>query len=513
MRHLLVAFMIASSSAQRNGPSRVNQKFYKITESFLFCFRRLNATHSVGCASNFDGDNVGMIFLLRSFAEMQKYKDFKENRNLVVVMSLKIFADDQFMATLQKDKRIKGVVLYEPKDLSEQPKNFSVDTRCPNSRLNDFVEKFCWNPFGRGYFFWSWNFPIIMFPLSQRKTVDFIEKCAERFNAGDAADGRRCSMEIKLSMDAVNNSRTCLRRRLLVENFAAYSIAHLVQSQFCQPLAADNFLYVFAPHINAINKTILVLARVDALSMFTNVTFGSYAVYPALGVFLTLASAFAQLNSRQEPQRRVVFLLLDGESLDNMGAARIVRAMHSRDFLKPFIGASLHIDHIDTVLELGQLSSGALNTTFYAHTRLQSGAELRDIAWTYQLVKDSANFGANLSVLKDDVLPPASMKIFLKARPSISAIFLSDFKNRYRANYFHSFLDNKRNLDAINLIKLTKVMYATLHKMVFGASPKILINESASMEILDCFYNVSACRLLREVRNRLYQELPLNLHS
>lgn len=490
----LVIFL--SLCAVAYSASSINsQNYLTIKKGFKFCFRRLNATHTVGCTSSPSG-NVGIVYLMRNETEFKKFKDVPDGQ-YIIIMTMKNFANRELMASLNQDKRVVGVLLFEPKLRSDRPKTFSVDSRCPNAEYSVYgPQKQCsknWNSAGTDYYYIKWNFPIVYFTDSLNSSLNRIIECAEKYNSGTITDTRRCSLEILTTMFAVKDSRVCMRRNSL-------NALIIKLNGFCDPVYGNNFHYVFAPEIPSKKRnTIVVAARLDSLSLFTDSGFGSFAVYPAVSMLVTLAEAFAKLPPSKAPKKRVIFTLLDGESMQYMGSNRLVYDMKLHTFLKAQLGNATDLDHIHSVLELGQLGAGALNGSFFVHTSSGSKTPKVDTAWTDKLTASASKMGLSLKSRKAAVLPPSSAQTFLKGNAEIGAVLISDYAASYENRFFHSLFDDEKSIAAKNLNNLTKAVFEALYQEAFRTAPTSNVDEKKAEEITDCFYNVSGCELFKEV--------------
>ena len=189
------------------------------------------------------------------------------------------------MSNLKRFKNsnnVNGVLLtWDPTE--ERPPSYSPDDTCPN-RYSGF--KTCseaWNPYGSSLLLEDWTFPI--FFTENDEAVTSIIACYAKFNKPDRenqSERSLCALEMKSFMLAAVDSKTCLRRSSWNFNFNP--------QYFCETLGDRNIHWPVEPMSDNVKDVIMVVARLDANSMFDNLVPG--AVSAVTGIVTLLATAY-----------------------------------------------------------------------------------------------------------------------------------------------------------------------------------------------------------------------------
>lgn len=452
----LLSIIISQSQAER-----IHDKMYKSINSAV-CFRRLNATHSTGCSSNFRG-SVGALHLIETNADWDFILNGPSSPPYALVLSPVSFTR-QNMLRIKDNENITGVIIID--DFRNET-SFSHESVCPNQYGGLLSGQTCdatqadkgWNPFGTGLLLENFPFPIIF--VRDKKSIDDIHKCYRDFNAFDLAGQLQrslCSVQIKASMSAAVNSVVCLRRSRYVNS--------MNPQRYCDPLQGKN-IYATAiprpivpateprpPHTT--EEFIVIAARIDTTSMFDGIGPGAKELIPAI-TLLSTAHTLVQMLSKQTNtnNKNVLFMLFNGESYDYIGSQRFVYDIQQNDFpsLSTYT-APIHIENIKLLIDIGSLDN-VTAPTIYQYKNF----ELAD-AFFKGLTRfnEKFHFDIDMPLKVQPNLPPTSAQTFLRDNQSFPAmIFYSDSNKN---QFFHSVYDDERNIGYI--YKNTSIDFTTL---------------------------------------------------
>lgn len=115
-----------------------------------------------------------------------------------------------------------------------------------------------------------------------------MRSCYEKFNAHDRetqSERSLCAIEMRAYMYAAVDSETCMRRSVPRINFNPPT--------YCDPLGDRNIYWPVAPLENNTESVIMVIARLDASSMFEDLSPGAGS---AVTGFVTLIATAYYLN-------------------------------------------------------------------------------------------------------------------------------------------------------------------------------------------------------------------------
>ena len=149
-----------------------------------------------------------------------------------------------------------------------------------------------------------------------------------------------------------------------------------------------------------------------------------------------------------------MFLLLHGESFDYIGSSRLVYDMindafpynltesaKSKRFYDNGTQNLLNISHIRSILELGQMSNVNSDNDVFLHLD-RATASLPETVKIISEIENSAGSSTTVRRSSKTSLPPASAQTFLKARPTIPTVMLTNFDRSYANNLYHSIYDD-----------------------------------------------------------------------
>ncbi|XP_047492958.1 nicastrin-like [Penaeus chinensis] len=519
---LSAAFLLAAGE-------RVKNKIYDEIQGDMPCFKRFNGTHEIGCTSKFFG-NTGVLHVIEEKADFDWVYEHGPHQPYVLAFT-PLFLTEAVLERARDSGKVSGVVVVVPEDFDPETQlldGFSGETECPDDYLglysassNPNYSGYCrrkpWNPNGTSMLYTSWEFPIFL--ITNQTSVDNIHSCFEKFNKpvnGMPRDWPLCSMELKSNMFGTTNSEVCMRRA---------SIGPLSTDNFCDPLYDYNIWGTLKP-MNMSEEipeksVIIVAARMDAATMFDNISPGANS---AVSGIVTLMSAAAAIFKHKEEiintsNKNILFILFQGETWGYIGSSRVVWDMEQgqfpykvKDDVKDQI-AQINLTHIDYFIELEQVGQAMTSSQLYLHTDPISNSNSEVKEETDNLLEIFENASdlfdkLNLIPVKEEVpLPPSSIQSFLK-RVNISGVVITDHEGEFKNPYYESFLDNYRNVkyeaysDADlyhkHITNIASLLATAIYKLATNTTKKIEADPELTNELLYCYMKNMTCNLVQE---------------
>ncbi|XP_043290145.1 nicastrin [Venturia canescens] len=481
---LLLLFIISISVRA----ARIKDKIYMSIDDVAVCFRRHNGTHQFGCSSSRSG-SVGVIHLIEDANDIKWLEDNGVAGPYTVVLPFSLFTRS-ILKRLEATNNIHGVLLAKNSSLSI-PMEYSPEDSCPNryGGVKGCDDKEPWNPVGSSLLMEDWPFP--MFYLQNETLLEEIKACYFKHNAHDMdkqLERSLCALEMKSFMHAAVSSESCLRRGTHLWNFNP--------PQFCDPLGDLNIHWPLGPLTDREESVILVIARLDAISMFDGLVPGGNSAVTGLVTLLATAHYMSTLNATIG-KTNVLFSLLNGEAFDYIGSGRLTYDLKQGTF-NAIGGKSLTLDRIAAVIELGQLGEA---DKLYLHANNYKGNELIDSLQKSLSLENSTLEGS---------VPPSSIQSFLATKRNLTAVVISNHGKKFTNKYYHSLLDdarsagfngsdpaNKLTSTLTNLaIKLGDLLY---YNVTGKKSPTTEIKpvQDRVAEMLSCYLVSANCSLFR----------------
>lgn len=508
------------------------------SEKIRPCFRRLNGTHEVGCTTGHSG-NVGVVQVIEVASDVDLVRDDTFAPYMVVVNPT-IFGGD-LLSSLKDTGNVNGAVLPGIKSgrwKNKVPSQGSEDMKCPNLGSSLYQKgnpdqcgtSDVWNPAGQNLLFQDWGFPIFLVEDSQ--TTDFlIEDCFEKHNKitenRTKLDWPLCSVELKSNMYAARDSETCVRRSNLQNNITPVKV--------CDQLSDYNVYYFLEPRngtkgtekvVQKDNSVIVVTARLDALSLFDQTEVGFDSPTTGIVALMSAARLLKQAykigkqggNQLKEGVENVMFLLLHGESFDYIGSSRLVYDMindafpynltesaKSKRFYDNGTQNLLNISHIRSILELGQMSNVNSDNDVFLHLD-RATASLPETEKIISEIKNSAGSSTTVRRSSKTSLPPASAQTFLKARPTIPTVMLTNFDRSYANNLYHSIYDDaeRNNYNYTDgpeqavvrhVAEVARIVAETVYTLATGSRRNMEADPELVNELLNCYTQDANCSL------------------
>ncbi|XP_023018628.2 nicastrin [Leptinotarsa decemlineata] len=446
-----VFIFLTIQSINKGFGERTKDQMYDNIDGSSGCYRRLNATHQIGCSSK-RGGSTGVIHVCETLDDLNHILYNGTAPPYIPVMPARLFTM-KIVQKLINSKKVSGLVLHLSNDTIKSLDHFSHEYQCPNplSSIADTCSSkgSIWNPYGTGLLYADIPFPI--FYLENEDEVMKIKKCFEKFNNfsyNTQVDRSLCSLELKAFMYATTNTQTCRRRSNIASN--------MNPMKFCDPLGDSNIWASLHPLVEGSksNETkpirdtsyIVVAARMDTTSMFDR-TSGANSPVTGIVTLLTVAKYLKQIlgvNETREGKRNILFMLFNGETYDYIGSQRMLYDMLRGDF--PIRGVSeandilpiIHPENISLYIELSQM--GNTNNDLFVHY-LVDNEEINEFYNKLQTNSRVVKF-QNVSTS----LPPASLHTFLKNISTFPGLIISDHKSSYTNHFYNSIFDNSTNI-------------------------------------------------------------------
>lgn len=522
---ILLLFGIISFSFQINVlfADRTSRKIYETIQANHFCFRRLNATHQIGCSSARRG-NVGVVHLVEEIEDIEWITKTGPYPPYIAVLSMPYF-NMANMTKLKLSKRVSGVMVLKPDD-DDIPSEFSPEKSCPNENFGLYSEdihyarcnKIKWNPYNpiQGMMYEDWNIPIFL--ITKNDSISKIKNnCFNKFNKaknGIIPTWPLCSAQLKSVMLAAKDTSTCMRRSNIITN--------LNPAKLCDPLGSFNIHTTLFPEtINATNRSVIIVgARLDAFSLFDNLAPGGHTSVTGLVTFLSVAHTMTKLKEYlklENPEKNILFTIFNGEAFDYIGSSRMVYDMQKGDFPPKNKNnqTSYYLEHISHFIELSQLSSendvwlhvDPISTGKSAEVNLMVNNLIKELKKQAKLINKTVSME---EAPRENPIPPASMQSFLKHDNQIAGVLISDHSTEFINKYYNSLYDDAETLGIINdkeklssqLATTAAVLSRTLYKMLTGKDyAEDLIDVSLVSELLECYLINASCKLFQEIND------------
>lgn len=547
-----ILLCIAFLSAARG--ERVKQKIYEDIQSDMACFKRFNGTHEIGCTSKFRG-NYGVVHVVTSDGDLRWVYDKGPNAPYVLAITPQNLTLE-VLTEAQESGKVSGVVVMVPEDFDPDAhlsRGFSGDSHCPNEELgvyNDSSEYsgYCWkkpwNPDGTSLLYSSWDFPIFLVDnqTSIRNIVDFYEKFNKPGENGEPRSWPLCCMELKSNMFGTTNTEVCMRRR-------AVSASVYQPINFCDPLSDYNIWGTVKPMNISEDipdkSVIIVAARMDAASMFDNISPGANSAVSGLVTLMAAAEALYNYKDKimeSGNDKNILFVIYQGETWGYIGSSRMVWNMEKGEFPfryqvnEPDQMSQVNFTHIDYFIELAQIGQGmtSADSQLFLHTDPISNADpnvKHDTDKLLGLFEMSANRSGNVRferVNESTPLPPASFQSFLK-RVNLSGVVITDHKDEFKNPYYESIFDDYRNVNYMagnaseevdkyhkHITKVASVLATALYTLITGNLEVITANETLTNDLLYCYMKNVSCPMFQgfgeTLSKQFFNEKPAKMY-
>ncbi|KAL1502773.1 hypothetical protein ABEB36_007871 [Hypothenemus hampei] len=424
---------------------RIKDTMYMTITGSVACYRRMNATHQIGCSSK-RGGSVGIIHYCDTETDLDFVLHNGTAGEYIPILPTKLFKTSVANKLFKNKDKISGLILHPN---NEELSHFTHDTQCPNALFSS-NQSTCpeggWNNFGTGLLYADIPFPI--FYVEDENQIKQMKNCFLKYNKDAFAkqsDRSLCALELKSFMYGTTNTPTCQRRSNMVTNLNPIKV--------CDPLGDSNvwgtlFPLEKGPENNSQPiknfKYIILSARLDTTSLFEK-TSGAESPITGLVCLLTAAKLLKEMSPKWNPNitTNVLFVLFNGETYDYIGSQRLLYDMERGEFpttlsINNDILPSIHLDNITLFIELSQLSLG---NQIYTHV-LNNTPDLNNFIGKFRDYNPEMNV-----ILVPNSLPPSSLHTFIRANNTVQGMVLADHQYEYRNPFYNSIYDNVSNID------------------------------------------------------------------
>ncbi|XP_054760855.2 nicastrin-like [Lytechinus pictus] len=501
--------------------------------NFGQCVRRFNATHQIGCTSDFNGNN-GVLHLIENVADINWLLVNGTYTPYIALMTPQMFTLENVRRLLDSGK-VNGIMVdhSDPMSMISDGIPFSPDKSCPNDNYGMYADnseysncqKVLWNTDGNGMSFMDLGIPV--FALTNSEDVQTVKDCYEEHNRPDAQGKARpypqCAGEMYDFMFGAKDTPTCMWRTQRITN--------LESSFYCDPLGDWNVWATLVP-TNKSNplgdeSMIIAAAQLDVAELF-------YSLFPSQGAentvsgFVTLLAAAQAIGALpleiKQDMKNIMFTFFQGESYDYIGSSRMVYDMKKGVF--PFKldekntqPSQVNLSTVAAVLEVRQLALSE-GDNFYMHIDPLSQSDASTQQGTERLMQLLKSYAVNVTmnnVSLDQPLPPASFQQFLRNGTDIPGVVITDHNMEYKNKYYNSRLDipeafgiNFTEYNSTDYLPIFPVaqtltgLATTIARSLYlyarpGANASILVADvNLVNDLLYCFNERPNCSRIRE---------------
>uniref|UniRef100_A0A915Q4S1 Nicastrin n=1 Tax=Setaria digitata TaxID=48799 RepID=A0A915Q4S1_9BILA len=451
MKHWYRIIFFVTSLKISFGERLSDQIYLDLIGGKYSCFRLLNGTHEIGCSSTEEGNEGVVVYADNGDELINLVTNFGFTNGIITAFD--VFLLNERIIRVLKNEKVRGVLLLLNNSATSYQKRldigFSEDAFCPNNQFDLYED--CgtrWNEHGallpEGFRFINWRKPI--FIIENHTEIDIIKNfCYKAFNKNNLSGAVLCSAHMKHFMRGAGNAQICLQRQRLFYGFSDSSIS------LCDPLGDKNLFATIPAFIKKFRPRILILsARMDSFSSFTEAAVGEVSVLTSLVSLLAVAKTIANHSNEFEAVARqngraVIFAFFHGESLGYIGSSSTVNNINEGKF-----PLDIQLTDIDSFIEVQQLDGS--EPVFSVYISPQSydvpGNEIkilldgaRSSLMQSESRKDRNRKGSKINVERKTQLPPSSFQSFLKKRRDISGFVLRPFGQQYVYNRINSFVD------------------------------------------------------------------------
>eukprot|EP00195_Chlamydomonas_chlamydogama_P012863 CAMPEP_0202894688 /NCGR_PEP_ID=MMETSP1392-20130828/4034_1 /ASSEMBLY_ACC=CAM_ASM_000868 /TAXON_ID=225041 /ORGANISM="Chlamydomonas chlamydogama, Strain SAG 11-48b" /LENGTH=710 /DNA_ID=CAMNT_0049579449 /DNA_START=101 /DNA_END=2233 /DNA_ORIENTATION=+ len=457
------------------------------------CYKLLNVTGPIGCQAPTEG--VASVGILINVTDVQW--PLTVDRMLVV----NITGFEELMLRLRSDptsaSHVRGV-LVDPSD--PQPTSLSSAPTFPGAFNAPYSNtSYVWNPSGTSLARTFFNFPVMMMSAALANEV----ATRTQYNWDNDYTGATYMAEVYLTMVARHNSTYCLK------------------SGGCKPLGAFS-VWTAMPPLTPLNSSLnnsqitaglgaimapqtmlatLVTAQVDSNSFFHDYTQGADSPLSGLVTMLAAMELLRVTNASSTYTRQLLFVAMTGEPWDYMGSRRMLWEMDKNSTTT----SGLDLSRIDQVIELGQVGRGysasTNSTTLYLHSQ-PSGSQWGDAAALISSLKQAAagtqeaNITLQTASASNPGIPPSSLMSFLRTKPSIQGVVITEFDSQFKNPFYQSERDVGQYVDVQPMSAAALALARALHSLASpGGVPSVPLQ--VNMAALNSFvYSLALCLMV-----------------
>lgn len=496
-----------------------DQIYVKLVGVKQHCFRILNGTGQVGCQSAEDG-NIGVVVYGSSLVKVKLMISlFDTSLDLVIAVDTDSLSDEMVQQLL--DERVVGVFLLDDGRTIYPNGSISLseDSSCPNEQFGLYQNTVCEKGFNRdgsiipeGFRFIDWQKPVFL--ITNNTEVDIIKnRCYEVFNANGSVNKLPlCSAKLSAFMNGAGDANICLRRE-------KYSVFLADTPNLCDELGSSNLIAFLPPPVRQGGeirnqlKLLVVAARMDSFSMFSESSVGDVSVLTSLISIIAVAKALGNNLSEFESaantsRRSVMFSFFHGESLGYIGSSRTVYDMLNGEFpekpsqrsQQPAI-LTFNVSDIDAFIEVQQLDGVGSSLTAHVDGKSYFNGTKKMVDNLISSAGSRLNTSWSLSVpsgvTAESELPSSSFQTFLKTKRDIPGFVIAPFRDAYLYKRVNSFADKnyfkrEKNVKAVKeqIIASANAILGAVLKYVYDVKEveaDYKIDKFFVTKLFDCF--------------------------
>lgn len=221
---------------------------------------------------------------------------------------------------------------------------------------------------------------------------------------------------------------------------------------------------------------VLAVAALDSDALVRDSAFGGTAHTAAAIALLGAIDALRQHPAAQPAQREVAFAMFEAESWGYTGSRKFVADLAQN---KPALGITNlwdRIEHVVGVDQVGLLLREPNPGALYAHSSAKGSALAQSMHKTSLLLAESPVLNVQTG---SNGLPPSSIHSFLRQKPSLSAVVLSEFATTYKNKFYGSQFDDGQNYDADAVVEAATRVARYLRRL---SHPNITASELAVVQ-------------------------------
>ena len=444
--------------------SELSDKLYHTLSGGHMCFRRFNATHSLGCASGLSGSH-GVLEAADTFEELQALVSQQLEFPVIAVIPDKLLSNDifRYISTVPRSK-LAGIIATANVSNLQSAQPLSFDSTCPNNRASIYglesqgdacVANAPWNVPGSGILFESVEIPIFL--LFNETEIESIHSCIALHNSWP-----KCGVKLDSFMQAAGNTEICLRRHC---NSVIATIRLFTQGGYdtCDKIYGSNLLVstreVTSSQERSENSVLLVVFRGDALSMFSGFTPSATYVAPGFTVLASSSNFLVQdLTWPVTSAKEVIFAIFDAEATDYIGSSTFSGALANSNII---LGNKvLNTSHIFGVVEIGELGKlPSVSSSIFIHLGINTTSSDELVG----LIRDAFNTaGVKTTISSSSIpLPPSSLHAILRKNKNLPSLLITDYESSsFNTNFYHSHRDTISQFSEKQLGDLTEALHS-----------------------------------------------------
>jgi nicastrin len=405
--------------------------------------------------------------------------------------------------SIKSKLKVAGILV---KTVTPSPSSYSPLPTNPQSDMQLSDPAYVWNQPGDSLVLEE--YPFAMIELNAVQTALVLDQ-AER-NEKDELDGDFPSYtaEFTYPMQAKETSITCLQKGL------------------CLPIGGYS-AWASLNNLNSSKPIVMGTTAMDAFSLLHGSTIGADATVSGTVALLAAAKTLATsgLNLNSLPNR-IVVAFFQGEKFGYVGSRRFVEDITKFTCLKndtrndggcrtPFYPSQrfqeLSLDKIVSVLDLEQV---ALSQSMFAHSVTPRNTETTNVSTT---LKAMAALESAINIADPSVsvptIPPSSLVSFLRKKPTLGGVVLTDHDTQYVNRQYGSRFDDSLNANAVERIeKVATAVARTLWIQAGGSQQQAVASLTADAttvaNLVECLTTDFMCKEVQDVFSTNTQKKP-----